>query len=74
MPTAGLLRYKAQYHGALLQVYSLRNAALVRASARARWAALLAAWRRSRGGKLYVGEKKIRRAARYVYASEVLGR
>eukprot|EP00908_Phaeocystis_cordata_P026941 Transcript_9478.p1 GENE.Transcript_9478~~Transcript_9478.p1 ORF type:complete len:441 (-),score=113.41 Transcript_9478:67-1389(-) len=74
VPTEGLLRYKEQYHGALLQVYSLRNAALVRASARARWAELHAAWRRSRGGKLYVGEKKIRRAARYVYASEVLGR
>jgi len=70
VPTAGLLRYKAQYHGALLQVYSLRSAALLRASARARWPALLAAWRRTRGGGLHVGEKKIRRAARRLYATQ----
>ena len=52
-----------------MQVYSLRSAALLRAVARARWAALLAAWRRARGGGLHVGEKKIRRAARRLYAT-----
>ena len=54
-----------------MQVYSLRSAALLRAVARARWAALLAAWRRARGGGLHVGEKKIRRAARRLYATQL---
>ena len=51
-----------------LQVYSLRSAALLRVVVRARWAALLAAWRRARGGQLHLGEKKIRRAAKRIYA------
>lgn len=54
-----------------LQVYSLRSVALLRAAARARWAALLAAWRLARGGGLHLGEKKIRRAARRLYATQL---
>eukprot|EP00964_Phaeocystis_antarctica_P010812 scaffold5948_cov90-Phaeocystis_antarctica.AAC.2 len=59
------------YAACSVHVYSLRSAALLRAAARARWAALLAAWRLARGGGLHLGEKKIRRAARRLYATQL---
>ena len=67
VPTAGLLAYKSQYHGELLEVLILRPEHQVRAAARARWRALLAAWRRAR--RTHVGRKKIRRAAMRIYLS-----
>ena len=67
VPTAGLLAYKSQYHGELLEVLILRPEHQVRAAARARWRALLAAWRRAR--RTHVGRKKIRKAAMRIYLS-----
>ena len=71
VPTAGLLAYKSQYHGELLEVLILRPehqvTKQVRAAARERWRALLAAWRRAR--RTHVGRKKIRRAAMRIYLS-----
>jgi len=67
VPTAGLLAYKSQYHGELLEVLILRPEHQVRTAARERWRALLAAWRRAR--RTHVGRKKIRRAAMRIYLS-----
>ena len=67
VPTAGLLAYKSQYHGELLEVLILRPEHQMRAAARERWRALLAAWRRAR--RTHVGRKKIRRAAMRIYLS-----
>ena len=67
VPTAGLLAYKSQYHGELLEVLILRPEHQVRAAARERWRALLGAWRRAR--RTHVGRKKIRRAAMRIYLS-----
>ena len=67
VPTAGLLAYKSQYHGELLEVLILRPEHQVRAAARERWRALLGAWRRAR--RTHVGVKKIRRAAMRIYLS-----
>ena len=70
IPTAGLLRYKSQYHGGLLHALALSTARERRAAARARWEAL---WRshcqRQPARRRHVGVRNIHRAAARIYAA-----
>ena len=67
VPTPGLLKYKSQYHGELLDVLSVSPH--WRVAARAKWAGALAALRARH--KRHIGARAIRRAAARIYVEAI---
>jgi len=74
VPTAGLLKYKSQYHGRLLATLSVWPGRAARA--RSRWSNLLRLWQRRRAKadpSRHCGPSQIRRAARRMYCAKAAG-